>query len=131
MVQNTQDVDVEFLFWDFTWPLWLIVLASSTLGALVMLGVGIVRRHRRRKERRAKTVAIDAASAGQECDERLRYALGTSRSPELRSSVSIGALDRLRTTFRYKTDGLDEDGLRTRIGASSLTSARCSNTSPL
>ncbi len=33
----------------------------------------------------------------------------------------IGALDRLRTTFRYKTDGLDETGLRTRIGASSLT----------
>ena len=54
MVQNTQDVNVEFLFWDFTWPLWLIVLASSTLGALVMLGVGIVRRHRRRKERRAE-----------------------------------------------------------------------------
>ena len=54
MVQNTQDVRVEFLFWDFTWPLWLIVLASSTLGALVMLGVGIVRRHRRRKERRAE-----------------------------------------------------------------------------
>lgn len=54
MLQNTQDVNVEFLFWDFTWPLWLIVLASSTLGALVMLGVGIVRRHRRRKERRAE-----------------------------------------------------------------------------
>ena len=54
MVQNTQDVNVEFLFWDFTWPLWLLVLASSTLGALVMLGVGIVRRHRRRKERRAE-----------------------------------------------------------------------------
>jgi uncharacterized integral membrane protein len=54
MVQNTQDVNVEFLFWDFTWPLWLIVLASSTLGALVMIGVGIVRRHRRRKERRAE-----------------------------------------------------------------------------
>jgi hypothetical protein len=33
----------------------------------------------------------------------------------------IGALDRLRTTFRYKTDGLDEAGLRTRVGSSSLT----------
>jgi uncharacterized integral membrane protein len=52
MLQNTQDVNVEFLFWDFTWPLWLLVLASATLGALVWLGVGIVRRHRRRKERR-------------------------------------------------------------------------------
>jgi hypothetical protein len=32
-----------------------------------------------------------------------------------------GALDRLRATFRWKADGLDEAGLRTRIGASSLT----------
>jgi Protein of unknown function (DUF664)/DinB superfamily/Pentapeptide repeats (8 copies) len=33
----------------------------------------------------------------------------------------IGALDRLRTTFRWKADGLDAAGLRTRIGASALT----------
>jgi hypothetical protein len=33
----------------------------------------------------------------------------------------IGALERLRTTFRWKADGLDADGLQTRIGASSLT----------
>ncbi len=33
----------------------------------------------------------------------------------------IGALDRLRTTFRWKTDDLDAAGLRTGIGASSLT----------
>jgi len=33
----------------------------------------------------------------------------------------IGALDRLRTTFRWKADDLDAAGLRTRIGASSLT----------
>jgi hypothetical protein len=33
----------------------------------------------------------------------------------------IGALDRLRTTFRWKTDRLDSAALRTRIGASSLT----------
>lgn len=33
----------------------------------------------------------------------------------------IGALDRLRATFRWKTDDLDTTGLRTRIGASSLT----------
>jgi Protein of unknown function (DUF664) len=32
-----------------------------------------------------------------------------------------GALDRLRVTFRWKADGLDEAGLRTRIGASSLS----------
>lgn len=33
----------------------------------------------------------------------------------------VGALDRLRTTFRWKTDGLDAVGLRRRVGASSLT----------
>ncbi len=32
-----------------------------------------------------------------------------------------GALDRLRTTFRWKADDLDAAGLRSRIGASSLT----------
>ncbi|MGW7679195.1 mycothiol transferase [Kribbella sp. NPDC054772] len=33
----------------------------------------------------------------------------------------VGALDRLRTTFRYKVDELDAEGLNTRIGASSIT----------
>jgi len=33
----------------------------------------------------------------------------------------LGSLDRLRATFRWKADGLDADGLRTRIGASSLS----------
>lgn len=35
----------------------------------------------------------------------------------------IGALDRLRATFRWKADDLDSSGLQTRIGASSLTLA--------
>jgi hypothetical protein len=33
----------------------------------------------------------------------------------------VGALDRLRTTFRWKADALDATGLRVRIGASTLT----------
>jgi hypothetical protein len=33
----------------------------------------------------------------------------------------LGALNRLRTTSRWKADGLDAAGLQTRIGASSLT----------
>jgi hypothetical protein len=33
----------------------------------------------------------------------------------------VGALDRLRTTFRWKTDDLDAAGLQTRVGESSLT----------
>jgi uncharacterized protein DUF664 len=35
----------------------------------------------------------------------------------------VGALDRLRTTFRWKADDLDEAGLRTRLGVSTLTLA--------
>jgi Protein of unknown function (DUF664) len=33
----------------------------------------------------------------------------------------VGALERLRMTFRWKADGLDSAALRTRVGASSLT----------
>jgi hypothetical protein len=33
----------------------------------------------------------------------------------------LGALDRMRWTFRFKADGLDAAGLDTRIGSSSLT----------
>ena len=33
----------------------------------------------------------------------------------------VGALDRLRTTFRWKADDLDPTGLQTRVGASALT----------
>ena len=52
MIQNTQEVPVEFLFWDFSWPVWLIVLGSALIGALVWFGLGVLRRHRRRKDRR-------------------------------------------------------------------------------
>jgi len=52
MIQNTQRVRLDFLFWTFTWPLWLLTVASAFLGALVWLGLGAMRRHRRRKERR-------------------------------------------------------------------------------
>jgi uncharacterized integral membrane protein len=52
MVQNTDDVTVEFLFWDFTWPVWLLALVAALVGALVWLGLGVLRRHRRRKGRR-------------------------------------------------------------------------------
>jgi uncharacterized integral membrane protein len=52
MIQNTQRVRLDFLFWHFTWPLWLLIVASALLGALVWFGLGVMRRHRRRKERR-------------------------------------------------------------------------------
>ena len=53
IIQNTDRVRFQFLFWSFTWPLWLLTMASALLGALVWFGLGVMRRHRRRMERRA------------------------------------------------------------------------------
>ena len=52
MLQNTEDVPIEFLFWEFTWPVWLLTIVSALVGALVWFGLGVLRRHRRREERR-------------------------------------------------------------------------------
>jgi len=52
MFQNTQRVRLDFLFWTFTWPLWFLTMASALLGAVVWFGLGVMRRHRRRKARR-------------------------------------------------------------------------------
>ena len=53
MVQNRADVTLQFLFWSFTWPLWLFTLVVAVLGSVVWIGLGILRRHRRRVARRA------------------------------------------------------------------------------
>jgi uncharacterized integral membrane protein len=53
VIQNTEDVKFKFLFIDFTWPLWLYTIVVALIGALVWFGLGVMRRHRRRKERRA------------------------------------------------------------------------------
>lgn len=52
MIQNTEEVTLDFLFWSFTWPLWLFTLMTALVGALVWFGLGVMRRHRRRKARR-------------------------------------------------------------------------------
>ena len=52
MVQNTEDVTLNFLFWSFNWPLWLFTFVIALVGALVWFGLGVMRRHRRRKARR-------------------------------------------------------------------------------
>jgi uncharacterized integral membrane protein len=51
MVQNTEAVTLQFLFWQFTWPLWLFTLVVA-LGSLVWIGLGVLRGHRRRVARR-------------------------------------------------------------------------------
>ena len=52
VLQNREDVKFHFLFLDFTWPLYLYTIVVALFGALVWFGFGVVRRHRRRKERR-------------------------------------------------------------------------------
>jgi len=52
IVQNTEDVRFDFLWLSFTWPLWLYTIVVALFGALVWFGLGVMRRHRRRKERR-------------------------------------------------------------------------------
>jgi uncharacterized integral membrane protein len=53
VLQNTDDVPVSFLFWEFTWPVWLLIVVSAIFGAIVWFGAGVMRRRRRRKERRS------------------------------------------------------------------------------
>ncbi len=52
MLQNRNDVTLDFLWWSFTLPLWLFTLLAAVLGSLVWIGLGILRRHRRRVARR-------------------------------------------------------------------------------
>ncbi|GAA4690695.1 hypothetical protein GCM10023215_29250 [Pseudonocardia yuanmonensis] len=54
MIQNTAPVTLRFLFWSWSWPLWLFTLVTALLGALVWFGLGVLRRHRRRVARRAE-----------------------------------------------------------------------------
>ena len=53
IIQNTDKVRFQFLFWTFTWPLWWYTIMTALFGALVWFGLGVMRRHRRRVERRA------------------------------------------------------------------------------
>jgi uncharacterized integral membrane protein len=50
--QNREDVKFHFLGITFTWPLWLYTIVVAACGALVWIGIGVMRRHRRREARR-------------------------------------------------------------------------------
>jgi uncharacterized integral membrane protein len=51
-IQNRVHVKIRFLFWSFIWPLWVYTIVTAVFGALVWFGWGVIRRHRRRKNRR-------------------------------------------------------------------------------
>lgn len=52
VAQNREMVTFHFLTFDFSWPLWLYTIVVAVFGAIVWLGLGVLRRHRRRSERR-------------------------------------------------------------------------------
>ena len=52
ILQNTESIEFKFLWLSFTWPLWLFTIVVAAFGALIWFGVGVMRRHRRRKARR-------------------------------------------------------------------------------
>jgi len=52
--QNTSHIRVHFLWLYFSWALWLYTIVMAVVGALVWFGLGVMRRHRRRVERRAE-----------------------------------------------------------------------------
>jgi uncharacterized integral membrane protein len=53
ILQNRDPVTLHFLMWDFSWPLWLFTIVVAVLGSIVWIGLGVLRRHRRRVARRA------------------------------------------------------------------------------
>lgn len=53
--QNTESIGFNFLWFEFRTPLWIMLLASMAIGAVVSYGVA--RRRRWRKERAAKREA--------------------------------------------------------------------------
>ena len=53
IIQNRQPIRFDFLFLHFTWPMWVYTIVAAAFGAIVWIGLGAIRRHRRRVERRS------------------------------------------------------------------------------
>jgi uncharacterized integral membrane protein len=44
IVQNTKEVRLDFLMFNFTWPLWLYTFVVAAFGGLLWFGVEVIRR---------------------------------------------------------------------------------------
>jgi len=53
IAQNTEKIRIHYFVWHFTWPIWLFTIVVAAVGALIWFGLGVMRRHRRRRARRA------------------------------------------------------------------------------
>jgi len=53
VVQNRGPVKLTWLFWSFSWPLWLLLVVTIGLSLLAGQLMLMLRRHRRRVARRA------------------------------------------------------------------------------
>ncbi len=53
IVQNRGPVKLAWLFWSFSWPLWLLLVVTIGLSLLAGQLMLMLRRHRRRVARRA------------------------------------------------------------------------------
>ena len=53
IVQNRGPVKLTWLFWSFSWPLWLLLVVTIGLSLLAGQLLLMLRRHRRRVARRA------------------------------------------------------------------------------
>jgi uncharacterized integral membrane protein len=52
VLQNTETIKFDFLFFNFSWPLWFYTIMVAVFGAIAWFGLGVMRRHRRRVRRR-------------------------------------------------------------------------------
>jgi uncharacterized integral membrane protein len=52
IIENRMRIKIQFLVWHFIWPLWVYTIVIALFGALAWFGMGVIRRHRRRQERR-------------------------------------------------------------------------------
>jgi uncharacterized integral membrane protein len=46
VLQNTEDVRFDFLFLNFTWPMWLYTFVVAAFGGLLWFGIEVMRRRR-------------------------------------------------------------------------------------
>ncbi|MFA4964735.1 MAG: LapA family protein [Thermoleophilia bacterium] len=58
IVQNGQDVPVDFLVWSFTWPAWLLFILMLGIGFLAGLATGAVLRRRRKRDLRRRANSL-------------------------------------------------------------------------